>query len=129
LVWAIARGTNWICPSEKLARLGQLVWTQGESRQIESWIQQWKRDSASINPKWYPEDKPTFSVLQYDALTAEQLTEKLAQLPTGMRLRWQFWQAGEISPPVSMARQEEYYSRMRAVAAQYGVVLDRFDNP
>lgn len=129
LVSAIARGTNWICPSEKLVRLGQLVWTKGESRQIEGWIKQWNQDSASINPNWYPEDKPTFSVLQYDALTEEQLSQKLAQLPTGMRLRWQFWQAVEISPPVSMARQEEYYSRMRAVAAQYGVVLDRLDNP
>jgi hypothetical protein len=125
LVSAIAGGSSWICPPDKLARLAELVSTKGQSQQIESWIKQWKQGTAPINPNWFPEDNRTFSVLQYDSLTEEQLRTKLAQFPRGTELRWQFWQPGQISPPVSMAVQEAVYERMRGVAAKNGVMLGK----
>ncbi|HXI42725.1 MAG TPA: hypothetical protein VNH83_22275, partial [Bryobacteraceae bacterium] len=83
LVFAIARGTNWICPPDKLARLAALVWTQGNVQQIDGWIKQWKQGPALINPTWFPEDNPTFAILQYDGLTEDELRAKVAQLPRG----------------------------------------------
>jgi len=125
LVLAIAGGSNWICPPEKLARLEKVVWITSQRQQIESWIKQWKQGPALINSGWYPEDNPTFSVLQYGSLTRDQLPVKLAQFPHGTKLVWQFWQPGQISPPVSLAKQEELYERMRAVAKQHGVELGK----
>jgi hypothetical protein len=129
LVFAIARGTNWICPPDTLARLAELVWTQGNIQQIDSWIKQWKLGPALISPTWFPEDNPTFSVLQYDSLTEDQLRAKVAQLPRGIQLRWQFWQPGQISPPVSMAKQEAFYERVRADAEQHGIILGKANHP
>src|SRR5260370_40398794 len=34
LLLAIAKGTNWICPPDKLARLAELAWTKGPMQQI-----------------------------------------------------------------------------------------------
>ena len=92
-------------------------------------FKQWKQGPALINSGWYPEDNPTFSVLQYGSLTRDQLPVKLAQFPHGTKLVWQFWQPGQISPPVSLAKQEELYERMRAVAKQHGVELGKANHP
>jgi len=125
LVFAIAGGSNWICPPDKLARLAALAWTISQRQQIESWTRQWEQGSALINPSWSAEDNPTFSVLQYVSLTEEQLRAKLAQFPRGTQVLWQFWQPGQIAPPVSMAKQEAFYERMRAIAEQHGIVLGK----
>jgi hypothetical protein len=125
LAWAIAKGTNWSCPPDELARLAGMVHTKAQVAEIEGWSQQWKGGSASINPTWFPEDSPTFWLLQYDGLTEEQLRAKIAQLPRGMQLEWQFWKAGQISPAVSMEKQEAVYERVRAVAEEHGVVLGK----
>jgi hypothetical protein len=125
LAWAIAKGTNWSCPPDKLARLAGMVHAKAQVAEIEGWSQQWKGGSASINPTWFPEDSPTFWLLQYDGLTEEQLRAKIAQLPRGMQLEWQFWKAGQISPAVSMEKQEAVYERVRAVAEEHGVVLGK----
>jgi hypothetical protein len=129
LVSAIAGGSNWICPPNQLARIAELVSTKGESRQIENWIRQWKQGPALIDPSWFPENRRTFSVLQYVALTEDQLLGKLAQFPQGTELLWQFWQPGQISPPVSMAVQEALYERMRSAAEEHGVTLGRANHP
>jgi len=103
-------------PPERLARLAGLVFGKGQKDPIEGWKKQWKQGAASINPTWFPEDNPSFSVLQYDAITDDQLRAKVGQLPRGTQLRWQFWQPGQISPPMSLAKQEEVYERLRSVA-------------
>jgi hypothetical protein len=129
LVLAIAGGNNWICPPDKLSRLAKLVWTFSQRQKIENWIKQWRQTPALINSSWYPEDNPTFSVLQYGSLTENQLRAKLAQFPAGTQLLWQFWQPGQIAPPVSLAKQEEFYERMRAKAEQHGVGLGKANHP
>jgi hypothetical protein len=123
LVFAIAGGSSWICPPDKLARLATLASTAQQRQQIEKWIEQWKHGAALISPTWSSPDKPTFSVLQYTDLSEDQLQAKLGQFPRGTRLLWQFWQPGEIFPPVSMEKQQAFYERMRAVAEKNGVEL------
>jgi hypothetical protein len=129
LVSAIASGGNWICGPDKLARLADLAVSNLQKQQVESWIAQWKQEKTLIHPGWFPEDDPTFMVLQYNSLTEDQLVAKLAQFPRGTMLFWQFWQPGQISPPVAMSRQEEVYERMRAVAGQHGVTLGKANHP
>jgi len=129
LVAAIVTGSNWICPPERLARLNYLVWTRNQHDQIAGWIKQWGQGSAQVNPIWYPEDNPTFSVLQYSGLTEDQLRVKLEQFPSGTQLRWLLWQPGQISPPVSMAKQEAVFERIRSAAAQHGVTLEKVTQP
>jgi hypothetical protein len=129
LVSAIASGRGWICAPDKLGELSELVWTNGQRQQIERWVNEWKDVSPLVNPSWFPEDNPSFSVLQYESLTESQLRTKLAQFPRGMQLRWQFWQPGQIAPPVSMAKQEEFYERMRIVAEQHGITLGQANHP
>jgi hypothetical protein len=81
-----------------------------------------------MKPTWFLEDNPSFSVLQYEAITGDQLRAKVEQPPRGTELRWQFWQPGQISPPVSMAKQEEVYERLRAVAEKHGIPLEKATN-
>jgi hypothetical protein len=125
LVSAIAGGHGWVCPPDKLARIAELVWTNALHQQIETWTKLWQQGPALINPGWYPEEKPTFSVLQYVSLTEDQLREKLGQFPPGMQLLWQFWMPGQISPPVSMAKQEVSYEQMRDVVEKHGITLGK----
>ena len=125
LMSAIAGGSSWLCPLEKLARLRELVLTQGDILQIENWIKEWNQGPPVINPNWFPEENRTFSVLQYISLTEDQLVAKLAQFPRGTELRWQFWPPGQISPPVSMAVQTEFYERMQLEAEKSGVKLGK----
>jgi hypothetical protein len=129
LVFGIAKGLNWICPPEKLVRLARLVFSRSQTDQIESWTKQWKQGAALISPNWFPEDNPTFSLLQYDALTESQLHAKVAQLFQGTELRWQFWQPGQMSSPVSMAKQEKAYERLRAIAEEHGIALEKANHP
>ncbi len=129
LAFAIAQGTSWICPPGSLARLSGLLVSRSPIGDIESWIDQWKQGSAPIDPTWYPEDSPTFQVLQYNRLTEDRLVAKLAQFPRGTQFRWQFWPLGQISPPVSMATQEEVYQRVRADAARHGIVVEKVNHP
>jgi hypothetical protein len=68
-------------------------------------------------------------VLQYDDLTEDQLGAKLAQFPSGTHLLWQFWQLGQISPPVSMTKQEEFNESVRILAERHGVVLGKANHP
>ena len=129
LVSAIASGAGWICAPEKLARIAELAVTKRQADQLEIWIKQWKQGPAMITPSWFPEDNPTFSVLQYDSLTVDGLRGRLAQFPRGMQLLWQFWQPGQISPPVSMTLQEALYESMRAIAEKNGVTLGKSNYP
>jgi hypothetical protein len=125
LVMAIGQGTNWLAPPEKLSLLKDLVWTRTQAQQIEGWIQQWKLGAAAVDPNWFPEDRPTFSVLQYSGLTEDQLRTKLAQLPHDLDLQWRFWNSG--GPTIE--KQEAVFERVRADAASHGIVISQAKNP
>ena len=104
LVFAIAKGTNWPCPPEKLARVAELTLDKGLLKQIEDWIKQWKQEWVVLNPFWLPDDRVTFSILQYDQLTEDQLHAVVSHLPRGTELRWQ----------VLPDERPGYYERLRA---------------
>lgn len=123
LVFAIAQGTNWLCPPEKLAKLSELVWTKEQLHRIEDWTKEWNEGPFPIQTVWFPEDKPNFSVLQYAGLTEDQFAVKIAQLPSGTELALHIYQPGEMAPPVSVERQESFYEHVRAAAAQHGVTI------
>jgi hypothetical protein len=129
LVSAIATGSNWICPPDKLAQLNGLVITKNQGQQIEIWMQKWKQEPALITPSWSFEDAPRFYVLQYESLTEDQLRVKLGQFPRGTQLMWKFWQPEREFPPVSMVLQEALYERMRTVAEKNGVTLGKANHP
>lgn len=129
LVNAIATGSSWICPPGKLARLAELVSTRSQRQQIEDWTKPWKQESLGIHPTWSEDLTPAFSILQYSSLTEDQLRTKLAQLPRGTQLRWQFWPPGQIFPPVSMEVQDAAFERMREVAAKNGATLVKINHP
>ena len=129
LVFALARGVSWTCPPDKLVRLDAMVLTKPQHQAIDGWTKQWNQEYTMINPNWFPEDQPTFSFLQYDQLTEDQLRAKIAQLPSGTRLRWQFLQPPQVYPPVSIARQDAVYERIHAAAVQHGVVLEKTNHP
>jgi hypothetical protein len=103
--------------------------TKDRDRGIEQWMDTWKRKPEPITPTWYLEDAPKFQVFQYDGLTENQLLAKVAQLPRGTPLGWQFWPPGQISAAVTMARQEAVYERVRAAAARNGIVLEQINHP
>jgi hypothetical protein len=124
LVSAIGQGTNWLCSDDRMAELLDQVWTDGSRRLIAGWPKS-AGGTGTILPQWNPADQPTFSVMQYSALTEDQLKAKVTQFPEGTELVWQFWKPGEISPPVGMDKQEAVYDRVRAVAERRGVTIRR----
>ncbi len=128
LVNSIATGTNWICGPEKLAQLSTLA-SPRQQIQVASWSKEWAQGQALILANWYPEDRLSFGVLQYSNLDEQQLREKLSQLPRGMMLYFQIWKPGQISPPVSMEKQEAMFQALRSHAAQFGVTIEKKSDP
>jgi hypothetical protein len=120
-VQAIATGTAWLCPPAKLAQLSELVSTKNSQQEIENWTRQWNVGAAVILPMWFPEDKPTFSILQYTGLIEEQLAIKVAEFPNGTELLWQFQEQGLAS----MQKQQAVYELLRTVAEQHGVKIQK----
>jgi len=47
-----------------------------------------------------------------------------SQLPRGMKVYFQIWKPGQISPPVSMERQEAVFQPLRSRAAQFGMTIE-----
>jgi len=129
LVTALAGGPGWLCTPDKLIRLRDLTLTSGRRRQVQSWIDTYKQGPPMINPMWSPDQETTFSLLQSSQLTADQLTAKLAMFPRGTRIEWQFWQPGQISPPVSIEKQDAAFERQRAAAEEHGVTLIKSNYP
>jgi hypothetical protein len=127
LVNSIATGTNWICGPEKFERLRALA-SPHEQMQIAQWNKQWEHDGL-ILPNWYPKDQLSFGVLQYSNLDEEQFRAKLSQMPQGIRLKFEVWKPGQISPPVSMEKQEAVFQSLRAYAAQFGVAIEEKSEP
>jgi hypothetical protein len=128
LVQSIATGTNWICGPEKLERLSELA-SPRQRMQVANWSKEWERGDALILPSWYPEDRLSFGVLQYSNLDEQQFRAKLSQMPRGTSLYFQIWKPGQISPPVSMERQEAVFEALRIYAAQYEVTIERKSDP
>ena len=123
LVNSIATGTNWICDPEKLAQLSALA-SPRQQIQVATWSKQWAQGQALILPNWYPEDRLSFGVLQYSNLDEQQCMAKLSQMPRGMKLYFQIWKPGQISPPVSMEKQKAVFQVLRRHAAQFGVTIE-----
>jgi hypothetical protein len=128
LVNSIATGTNWICGPEKLARLSALA-SPRQQIQVATWNKGWERGEAIILTNWFHQDRLSFGVLQYSTLGEEQFRAKLSQMPTGMKLYFQIWKPGQISPPVSMEKQEAVFETLRSHAAQFGVTIEEKSDP
>jgi hypothetical protein len=124
LVNSIATGTNWICAPEKFAQLSALT-SSRQQMQVATWSKQWTQGQALILPNWYPEDRLSFGVLQYSNLDEQQFRAKLSQMPRGMKLYFQLWMPGQISPSVSMEKQEAVFQSLRSHAAQFGVTIEK----
>jgi hypothetical protein len=127
LVQSIATGTNWICGPEELARLAALA-SPREQMQVATWSKGWAGE-AVILPNRYPEDRLSFGVLQYSNLNEQQFRAKLSQMPLGTTLYFQIWKPGQISPPVSVERQEAVFETLRTNAAQFGVTIEKKSDP
>ena len=123
LIASIAKGTNWLTTPDRLARLSELASGKVQVQTIKQWSDLWNEKPPTIHTYWFPEDRPTFSILQYDGLTEDQLRIKLSQLAKDAEVRWQFWKAGQISPAVSLQKQDAVYERVRADAALHGVIV------
>ena len=128
LVNSIATGTNWICGPEKLAQLSALASPRPQI-QVATWSKEWAQGQALILPNWYPEDRLSFGMLQYSNLDEQQFRAKLSQMPGGMKLYFQMWKPGQISPPVSMEKQEGVFQALRSHAAQCGVTIEKKSDP
>jgi hypothetical protein len=127
LVQSIATGTNWICGPEEFARLAALA-SPREQMQVATWSKGWAGE-AVILPNWYPEDRLSFGVLQYSNLDEQQFRAKLSQMPSGTILYFQIWKPGQISPPVTVERQEVVFETLRTHAAQFGVTIEKKSDP
>jgi hypothetical protein len=128
LVNSIATGTNWICGPEKFERLRTLA-SPRQQMQISQWSKLWELGDALIRPNWYPEDRLSFGVRQYSNLDEEQFRAKLSQMPKGTKLQFQIWKPGQISPPVSMEKQEALFQSLQGYAAQCGVNIEQKSDP
>jgi hypothetical protein len=128
LVIALANGSGWLCPPEKLSRLNQLALTAQSREAIKMNLEMWKQP-IHINPQWSSDQDTTFVLFTSSTLTEDQLRDKLAQFPRGTRLDWQFWPPCHISPPVSMAKQEAAYESMRSVAQEHSITIEKVDDP
>jgi len=128
LVNSIATGTNWICGPEKLAQLSALA-SPRQQIQVTTWSKEWAQGQALILPNWYPEDRLSFGMLQYSNLDEQQFRAKLSQIPGGMKLYFQMWKPGQVSPPVSMEKQEGVFQTLRSHAAQFGVTIEKKSDP
>jgi hypothetical protein len=81
------------------------------------------------SPELYPEDRLSFGVLQYSNLDEEQLRVKLSQIPARTKLHFQIWKPGQISPPVTMDKQEGVFQSLRNYAAQFGITIEEKKDP
>jgi hypothetical protein len=97
--------------------------------QISQWSKQWERGDALILPNWYPEERLSFGVLQYSNLDEEQIRAKLSQMASGTKLYFQIWKPGQISPPVSMKRQETVFQSLRSYATKLGLTIEQKSEP
>jgi hypothetical protein len=96
---------------------------------VANWSKEWERGDALILPNWYPEDKLSFGVLQYSNLDQQQFRSKLSQMPGGTKLYFQIWKPGQISPSVSMEKQEEVFQALHRYAEQFGVIIEEKSAP
>jgi hypothetical protein len=129
LVHSIVSGTNWICGPEKFMRLRPLVSWQ-RRRDLSHWIEEWEEGQPWIlTPYWDPEDRLSFSVLQYLNLDEEQIRAKLSQMPSGSKLYFQTYTAEQMGSPVSMEEQQAVLQGLRKYAAQFGVAIEERPRP
>jgi hypothetical protein len=119
LVSAICAATNWICLSERLARLEALALTEPQRIAIEGWIKMAAQERYLIQASWFPEERPTFSTLQYQALTEQQLPNKIAQFPPGARFNY-----SRTATLTAAAREKTLIERMKTICDEHGILLE-----
>ena len=119
LVSAICAATNWICPYERLARLEALALTEPQRIAIEGWIKMAEQERYHIQASWFPEERPTFSILQYQALTEQQLPNKIAQFPPGARFNY-----SRTATLTAAAREKTLIERMKTICDEHGILLE-----
>lgn len=61
--------------------------------------------------------------------TLQQFRARLSQMPREMKLYFQIWKPGQISPPVSTEKQEAVFQPLRVHAAQFGVTIEKKSDP
>jgi hypothetical protein len=123
LINSIATGTSWICDPRKLDRLSALA-SPRQQLQVSNFRRLWGQDERLIQPNWFPEGTLSFGVLQYSNLDEEQFRLKLSQFPRGTKFKFQLWKPGQISPPVSIERQEAVLQSLRTYAAKFGMSIE-----
>lgn len=97
-------------------------WTEPEKSAIEDWIKLLKQEPYQIQAYWFPEEHPWFSVLQYQALTEEQLPIKIAQFPRGSRFTYTRTMATTV-----VARERALIERMKSLSEERGIQLEIAD--
>jgi len=120
---AILRGHGWMIRREDLTRLQGLLLNENERRQIAFVDLDSAKQPIAITPVWNGDLEPTFQMLQYVDLSADQLAAKLRQYPRGRKFNWLIWQADQAPDPPSKARQEAEFEKLRAVAAENGMEM------
>ena len=124
LLASIVSGTNWICGPEKLTQLRVLASRQ-ERINLSHWIDEWEEGQPwLLSQYWDPDDRLTFSVLQYSQFDEEQIRVKLSQMPSGSKLYFQTYTAEQMGSPVSMEKQQALLQGLRKYAAQFGVTIE-----
>jgi hypothetical protein len=89
-----------------------------------TWSKGWERGEAIILPNWFPKDRLSFGVLQHSTLGKGSSARSCHRYPLGMKLYFQIWKPGQISPPVSMEKQEAVFESLHSHAAQFGVTIE-----
>jgi len=124
LVQSTEAGTNWFCGPKEFKRLLALASPQ-EQRGISARFDEWEGgEPVILLPYWGPEDRLTFSVVQYTNLDEEQIRTKLSQMPSGTKLYFQTYTAEQMSSPVSMGKQQAVLQGLRKYAAGFGVTIE-----
>ena len=119
LVLAICAATNWACAPEELSALEALVLTEHQKMQVEGWMKLLEQKPYQIQAFWFPADRVTFTVLQYQTLTEEQLPQKLAQFPRGARFAYR-----QSAPENLTQKEKELIDRMRSTSQEHGMTIE-----
>jgi hypothetical protein len=123
LIGAISQAVSWPFSPDRVLRVGDLALTESSRQSIEGWMKRWTESPAYIFASGLPGNTPTFSILQYQGLTEDQLVAKLAQLPPGIELKWQF------AAYENIAQLDKVYERVCAAAAKHGLTIGRSNHP
>jgi len=128
LVNGLASGSGWLATPEKLNRLKSLALTAVDRQQLDDCLASLNHQPFLITPQLDFDQELTFAML-FSTLTEDPLRTRLSQLRAGTRLVWQFFPPRQINPPFPMDQQDAAYNRIRTIATQHGLTLEKQDHP